>query len=424
MEQSTATSNPRIVVLGGGFGGLEAVFYLRKRLGRHAELTLVSDRDEFLFKPNTIYIPFGKEPERFVFKLAPTLDRRHIRFVQGKAERIDPGAKRVTTSAGPVDYDYLVVATGATMRPDEVPGLARHANTIWTPEEMMRLRKGVEGAVEAARAGKAQKVLFVVPPNNKCAGPLYEMAMMLDTWLRRKQVRESFSITYATYESGFIQAFGPRLDEVVIGEFERRGIRGVKEVRLASVEPAVAAFGDGSKLAFDLLISFPPYAAATRFEGLPADDRGFLATKSETRQVVGHDDIYAVGDAGDFPVKQAFLALLQADAVGEHIAQRVLREQATAAFDPVSMCIMEQFDKATFAQVPLRATGDAARPVAVREEQPELYKVGSGEIWRAAKKLLGAAIPGRFRAGQPFHAGASWAVMEAGVKMMASVFAD
>src|SRR6516162_5891588 len=111
---------PRIVVLGGGFGGLEAIFYLRKRLGRRADLTLISDCDEFLFKPNTIYIPFGKEPERFVFKLAPTLDRRHIRFVQGKAERIDPGAKRVTTSAGPVDYDYLVVATGATMRPDEV----------------------------------------------------------------------------------------------------------------------------------------------------------------------------------------------------------------------------------------------------------------------------------------------------------------
>jgi sulfide:quinone oxidoreductase len=417
-------SSPRILVLGGGFGGLEAAFYLRKRLGRHCQLTLVSDRDEFLFKPNTIYIPFGKEPERYVFKLAPTLERRHIRFVHGRAQGIDAVAKQVTTSAGVLEYDFLVVATGATMRPEEVPGLAEHANTIWTPEEMMRLRKSLETAVETARSGRKQAVVFVVPPNNKCAGPLYEMVMMLETWLRRKKVRESFSITYATYEASFIQAFGPRLDEVVTGEFEHRGIRGLKATRLASVDRSAARFEDGSQLAFDLLVSFPPYVAAARFEGLPSDERGFLRTNSDTRQVVGAQDIYAVGDAGDFPVKQAFLALLQADAVGEHIAQRVLGDQVDAHFDPISMCIMEQFDKATFAQVPLRVTGDPAQPVAVRTDRPELYKVGSGEIWRVGKKLLGSAIPGRFRAGQPFHAGATWAVLEGGVKMMASLFAD
>jgi hypothetical protein len=85
---------------------------------------------------------------------------------------------------------------------------------------------------------------------------------------------------------------------------------------------------------------------------------------------------------------------------------------------------MEQFDKATFAQVPLRLTGNPEAPVAVREDEPELYKVGSGPIWRIAKKMLGAAIPLRFTAGQPFHAGASWAAMEAGVKVMAGVFSD
>jgi NADH dehydrogenase FAD-containing subunit len=416
--------NPQIVVIGGGFGGLETIFYLRKRLGRHAALTLISDRDEFLFKPNTIYIPFGKEPERFVFKLAPTLDRRHIQFVHGRADRIDPATKRVTTSAGTTDYDYLVVATGATMRPDEVPGLQAHANTIWTPDEMMRLRQSLERALEAARAGKQQQIAFLVPPNNKCSGPLYEMVLMLDTWLRRKKVRDAFTIKYATYEGSFIQAFGPRLNDVVTGEFERRGIEGLKNKRVSSVEKSNVRFDDGSGLPFDLLISFPPYVAATRYPGLPSDERGFLTTNLDTRQVIGYDDIYAVGDAGDFPVKQAFLALLQADAVGEHIAQRVLGEDAVARFDPVSMCIMEQFDKATFAQVPLRLTGDPLRPVAVRDEHPEMYKVGSGEIWRVGKKLLGSAIPGRFRAGQPFHAGAAWAVLESGVKMMASLFAD
>ena len=414
----------RIVVIGGGFGGLEAVFYLRKRLGRRAELTLVSDRNEFLFKPNTIYIPFGKEPERYVFPLAPTLDRRRIRFVHGRAEGIDPAAKRVVTSAGTVDYDYLIVATGATMRPDEIPGLAQYANTIWTPDEMVRLRGALEVAVAAAREGRTQQVLFVVPPNNKCAGPLYEMVLMLDTWLHRNKVRDAFSISYATFEASFIQVFGPRLDEVVVHEFEHRKIKGYKDRRVTSVEPGSVRFVDGGSLPFDLLITFPPYAAATRYAGMPADDRGFLTTRGDTRQVVGHDDVYAVGDAGDFPVKQAFLALLQADAVAEHLSQRILGEPPDAAFDPISMCIMEQLDQATFAQAPLRTTGDAARPVAVREDRPELYKVGTGSTWRIGKKLLGSAIPGRFRAGQPFHAGMSWSILESGVKMMSALFAD
>jgi NADH dehydrogenase FAD-containing subunit len=423
MATMQATTLPRIVVLGGEFGGLESVFYLRKRIGRRADLTLVSDRDEFLFKPNTIYIPFGKEPERFVFKLPPALDRRHIHFVQARAENVNPAKKSVVTSRGELPYDYLVVATGATMRPDEIPGLQDHANTIWTPSEMMRLRQSLERVLESARQGHMQRIAFVVPPNNKCSGPLYEIVMMLDTWLRRKKAREACSITYATYEASFIQAFGPRLDGVVVDEFKTRGITGLKEKVVVSVEPSQARFADGSALPFDLLISFPPYIAATRFTGLPSDERGFLRTNLDTRQVEGHPDVYAVGDAGDFPVKQAFLALLQADTAGEHIAQRILGEQPDARFDPVSMCIMEQFDKATFAQVPLELTGDPARPVRVRDE-PELYKVGSGEIWRVGKKMLGAALPGRFRHGQPFHAGASWAAMEAGLKMMSSLFAD
>ncbi len=231
-------------------------------------------------------------------------------------------------------------------------------------------------------------------------------------------------IAYFTYEKGYIQAFGPRLDELVSSEFERRGITGHKQAIVERVDPFAVRFQDGRSEAFDLLVAFPPYVASTRFEGLDADERGFLITDPRTRQLPAEPDVYAVGDGADFPVKQAFLALLQADAAAEHLCERILGEDTSAAFDPVSMCIMEQFDKATFAQVPLRLTGDPEAPVSVREDAANLYRVGSGVIWRAAKKMLGTAIPMRFTAGQPFHAGASWAVMDAGVSVMASVLSS
>ena len=134
MGMQANSGQPRIVVLGGGFGGLEAAFYLRMRLGDRARITLVSDRDRFLFKPNTIYIPFGLDPERLMIPLAEPARRKAIALIVSPVREIDPARQEVRVDGQTIPYDYLVVATGAGMRPEEIPGLAEHAYTIWTPE--------------------------------------------------------------------------------------------------------------------------------------------------------------------------------------------------------------------------------------------------------------------------------------------------
>ncbi|MDR5697146.1 MAG: FAD-dependent oxidoreductase [Armatimonadota bacterium] len=412
---------PKIAVIGGGFGGLEAAFYLRMRLRDRAQITLLSDQDHFLFKPNTIYIPFGLDPDSLKIPLAVPARRKGIEFVQARVRDVDPITRHVYTDGTVISYDFLVLATGAGMRPEEVPGLAEHAETIWTPEDMLRLRSTFEFL--ARGPAKRQRVLFLVPPNNKCSGPLYEMVFMLDTWLRRVGARDGVQITWATYEQTYIQAFGPRLHEVVSGEFRRRKIDGHTGFVVERVRHGEAFAVDGQRLPFDVLISFPPYVASTPFGNLPSDERGFVRTELASRQVVGTPRIYAVGDTGDFPVKQAFLAFLQADAAAEHVAAEILGTQPAVRFDPVSMCVMEQFDKATFAQVPLQVTGVPERPIEVRSEAPHLYRVGSSRIWRLGKKLLGVYLPWRFGAGEPFHAGLAWKWMEAGLKAMSRLLA-
>jgi NADH dehydrogenase FAD-containing subunit len=247
---------------------------------------------------------------------------------------------------------------------------------------------------------------------------------MLETWLRREGARDRVRIAYTTYENSFIQAFGPRLHDVVRSEFAERGIEGRTNTVLTEVRAGETRYADGTTTRFDLLVSFPPYVAAVTYEGLPHDDRGFLRTELESRRVEGFPEIYAPGDAGDFPVKQAFLAFLQADAVAEHIAGEVEGREARAPFDPVSMCIMEMLDTATFAQVPLRLTGDPARPVEVRPDADGAYKVGVSPVWRLGKKMLGAVVPMRFHAGEPFHAGTGWQLMDVGLRGMKGVLAD
>ncbi len=417
------TARPQIVVLGGGFGGLEAAFYLRWRLGERAHITLVSDRDRFLFKPNTIYIPFGLDPGKLTIRLDRPTRRKGITLVQARAREIDPAAKVVHTEDGHFAYNFLVVATGAGMRPEEIPGLREYAETIWTPEAMLGLRAAFARLLADARQGQHRKVLFLVPPNNKCAGPLYELVFMLDTWLRRNRGRAPVDITWTTYEQSYIQAFGPRLHEVASGEFRERGIAGYTGYTVERVQRGEVRYTNGKRLPYDVLVAFPPYVASTPFAGLPQDERGFLRTNTVTRQVVDNPNIYAVGDAGDFPVKQAFLAFLQADAAAEHLAAQILGTPATAAFDPVSMCVMEQFDKATFAQVPLRLTGNPEKPIEVRPDANGLYRVGSSPVWCLGKKLLGVYLPWRFAAGNPFHAGLPWKGMELGLKVMSGLLA-
>ena len=419
----TSNGKPRVVVLGGGFAGLESAFLLRSKLGDRVDITLVSDKDEFLFKPNTIYIPFGGSVESLLIPLDTPAGKRQIRRVSGSFESLDKEQRTIRVGGQELPYDYLVLATGAGMSPEEVPGLADHAETIWTPEEMSALGDRLDDLVERSSDGARRKLLFLVPQNNKCAGPLYEIVLMVDTWLRRKHVRDRFDLVWASYEPTYIAAFGPKLHDVVVEEFDERGIEGHTSWRVSAVDETGVDFEDGQRLEYDLLVAFPPYVAAVRYEGLAQDERGFLQTELGSRRVAGEDRIYAPGDAGDFPVKQAFLAFLQADATAEDIAARIEGREPAFAFDPVSMCVMEEFDKATFAQVPLRVTGDPAHPVEVRPDANGAYRVGTSRAWRLGKKMLGLYLPLRFRAGKPFHAGAPWRAMEVGLSAMSSTLA-
>jgi sulfide:quinone oxidoreductase len=415
----------RVVVLGGGFAGLETAFLLKHRLRDGVDVHLVTDQPNFLFRPNTIYIPFGGDPDQLLVSLREPAHRQHIALIEGTVEGVEPTARLVhLRQHPPLAYDDLVIATGAAVHPAEIPGLEVHAHSMWTPADMLRLRRELDRIVERAELGKPVRLLFLIPPNNKCAAPLYELVFMTDSWLRRHNLRSLVSITLATAESSYVQVFGPRLHEVVTGEFLDRSITGYREWTVQEIRPHQAVFSNGESLGFDSLVAFPPQVAAVSYRELPLDDRGFIRTEFGSRRVDGVPGIYAPGDAGDFPVKQAFLAFLQADAAAEAITASVQGTEPRMVFDPITMCVMEQFDKAMFAQVPLRLTGDPLRPVEVRPDAGEDYKVGVSPLWRLGKKLLGVYLPMRFRAGEPFHAGAAWKMMESGLRGISGILAD
>jgi sulfide:quinone oxidoreductase len=139
--------------------------------------------------------------------------------------------------------------------------------------------------------------------------------------------------------------------------------------------------------------------------------------------VKGHPEIFAVGDVADFPIKQAFLALLQADAAADHLAAEIVGKKPEVEFEAMSLCVMEELNKATFAQVPLKYSDDPDKMVEVAVEEEGQYRVGVSPIWRVGKKALGIYVPWRFGSGEPFHAGFAWDAMDMGLKVMSKVLA-
>jgi hypothetical protein len=268
------------------------------------------------------------------------------------------------------------------------------------------------------REGNRRRVLFLVPPNSTCSGPLYEMVVMLDTWLRRKRVRGGTDVTWATCEERYVEAFTPQLHDMVDEAFRLRGIKGHTGYVAQQVTPGEVLFANGDRLPHDLLVTFPPYVAAARFDSLPTNERGFIYTDVRSGRVPGHPDIFAVGDTVDLPVKQALIAFLQADAAADHLSAEILGVEPGIFFDPAAVASMDLgAAEGAGAGAPERPppAGDPAGWTGPHE--------ASSPVSRLGKMALGIYLPWRFKASNPFHAGLPWKGMDAGLRVMSGLLA-
>lgn len=413
-------TGPRIVVVGGGFAGLESAFALRRRLHGRARITLVADETIFTFKPNGIHVPFGADPMEPALLLPEALRRRDIELVAGRVQALDAERRQLRTIDEVIPYDFAIVATGARTRPREIRGLAERAITIGPPSEMLRLRYALRELLVPAPLMRATQVVFVVAPGNQWSGPVYELALMLDTWLRQRQVRRRIELHVVTAESRYAAALGPHMHTVIAGEFARRHIHGYPGATVTEVSGSKVRLVEGSAVPFDVLVAAAPHAAAMALPELPSDARGFLRVESATRQVLDHPDIFAVGDAADFPLKQAYLALLQAHAGVEALVARLRGVAPAFAFEPRSVYVMDHLDAATYAEGPLPMRADGA---SVSDGAAGSYRVDTSPVWRVAKGAIGRYVTWRFERGQPGHAGLSWAGLDAGRRLLSRALA-
>ncbi|MEW5893691.1 MAG: FAD/NAD(P)-binding oxidoreductase [Pseudomonadota bacterium] len=188
-----------VVIIGASTGGLPAAYDIKAELGKAHKVTVISAQPNFHFVPSNPWVAVGWRTRADIsFELAGPLKNKGIEFIAQTVTEIRPDANQVVLKDGrSIDYDYLVIATGPKLAFDEVEGLGPKGHTV-----SVCTVDHAEQAYEKWQAFVAEPGPIVVGAvqGASCFGPAYEFAMIMDTDLRRRKIRDKVPMTYVTSE--------------------------------------------------------------------------------------------------------------------------------------------------------------------------------------------------------------------------------
>jgi sulfide:quinone oxidoreductase len=328
----------RVVVLGGGVGGTLAANLLSKELGREARVTVVDPTGMHYYQPGYLYVALGQANGRWLVRDERSLLRKDVDLVVEGAIRVHPEAGTVQLEhGGSLEWDYLVLATGARLVHDQIPGLAQGAHGFYSLADAQRLR-------EALRRFKGGAVLVgVAGIPYKCPPAPVEFTFMVDEYLRRRGIRERSQVRLL---SPLNRAFTiESASKVIQPILESRGIGLTTFFNVESVDPSSHTVSslEGEKDEYDLLVLVPPHRGQqVVIDSHLGDASGWLPTDRHSLQVQGHERIFAMGDATNLPIsKSGSTAHFEAPVVASRIASLIRGTAPKSNYGGRVMCFLE-----------------------------------------------------------------------------------
>ncbi len=328
----------RVVVLGGGVGGTLAANLLSRELGGDAKVTVVDPTGMHVYQPGFLYVALGQANGRWLARDERTLLRKDVELAVEAAARVDADAGVVRMArGGTLPYDYLVLATGARLVPDQVPGLMEGAYEFYSLEGAQRLRE----ALRRFRGGRILVGIAGIP--YRCPPAPVEFVMMLEEYLRKRAIRERSEVTLLSpLNRAFTIESASKLVQPIM---EERGIGLTTFFNVEAVDPSagVVASLEGEKAEYDLLVLVPPHRGQKVIEdsGL-GDVSGWLPTDRGTLQVEGRDRIFAMGDATNLPIsKSGSTAHFEAPVVASRIASLIRGSNPKTNYRGRVLCFLE-----------------------------------------------------------------------------------
>jgi sulfide:quinone oxidoreductase len=333
----------RVLIIGGGFGGVVAAESLAERLGPEHQITLVSRHREFTFFPALVRLAFGHIAVDDVFyDLEQAMLSRRITFLQAEIVALDPSAQLVTGLQGAreiqLPYDYLIFALGRRLAIEKIPGFMAHAHHLLTVDAALRFRE----AIKDFHSGHA---VIGYCPDSRLATPVYETAFALDRAMRERNCRDQVSISIISPESvggSLCGVVAPQLQSAL----EKHGIEFIPDFAADFITPKHIRGTDSRAIPYDLLMLVPPFQGLyeTEFSSI-TDRKKYICVDAHMRSP--HiEGLYAVGDAVNFPgPKMAHMAALQGAVAAANIAAEIDGRKPETQYDHQIMMVIDSGGK-------------------------------------------------------------------------------
>jgi sulfide:quinone oxidoreductase len=334
-----------VVILGGGTGGTLAANRLRRRFGTdELAITVVDQDDRHVYQPGLLFVPFGLTHVEDIVRPRQRQLRHGIDFLQQGIDHVEIDTNVVQLDDGTtLGYDVLVVATGATLLPEETEGLAGPG---WMDKVFTFYDPEGAAALEAALAtfDRGRLVVNVIDMPIKCPVAPLEFCFLADWYFHERGIRDRVQLTYVTPLDGAFTK--PVASEQLGGMLAERGIELVTEFNTGEVDGAGGRLisYDGREVLFDLAVVVPLHGGAAyvgRSAGL-GDELNFVATDEHTLQAKAQPNIFVIGDAANVPASKAgSVTHFEGETLVENIAHFLVGEPLVEGFDGHANCFIE-----------------------------------------------------------------------------------
>jgi sulfide:quinone oxidoreductase len=374
-------SGKSVLILGGGVGGLVAADRLRRALPRDHRVILIEQERRHLFQPSLLWVAVGERRPDQIQRPIERLARKGVELVTARVEALDPSRRVATAGGREYGGDAVIVALGAELAPETIPGLTDGGHNLYT----LSGATAILNALKSFRGGRV--AILTAAPAYKCPAAPYEAAMLVEAWLRRNGPRDSTEVDFYAAEPGPMGVAGPAVSAAVRQMVESRGIRYHPDHQLMSVDPGARhlAFANGRAAAYDLLIYIPPHRAPAVARGSRlAPEGGWIGVDRGTFETAA-SGIYAIGDVTSVPLtlgkplpKAGVFAHRQAEVVAANLAALWTGSGDRRRFDGRAECFLETGDgRAGF------GAGDF-----YAEPLPQVALRGPNRFWHWGKVLF------------------------------------
>lgn len=330
----------KVLIVGGGFGGVVAAKSLAKKLGSDHEITLVSRSRRFLFYPALVRFAFGHyQTEDISFDLREALLDQRIRFVEGEVARINPHERHVTFAhgdlIGEMPYDFLVLALGRRLATERVTGFFEHANHLL----------GVDAAKkfgDAVRSFHQGHAVIGYCSGARLPIPVFETAFALSRLLEKRSERDRCAITIVSSETPDEMFGGAAVSGALREVLNSHRVEFVSNFTINQVTPSSVIANDGRAFDCNLRMLVPPFRGPGAMLGMEiTDDEGYVRVDT-TMRVSNIERTYAVGDCVNFRgPKLGHMAVRQGEVAAENLIAEIQGRALPAVYDHEMMLVID-----------------------------------------------------------------------------------